>query len=58
MKTFREKCKELNYYKIQNYSLFKDKPYDYYEGFTGVDLLNTSTNYNFEFYQRQEYLLL
>ena len=41
VKTFREKCKESNYYKIQNYSLFKDKPYDYYEGFTGVDSCST-----------------
>ena len=35
IKTFRKKCKEDKYFVIQNYSLFKDKPHNYYKGFTG-----------------------
>lgn len=41
VKTFRKKCNEPDYYQIQNYSLFKDKPYNYYEGFTGIDSCST-----------------
>ena len=41
IKTFRKKCKEDKYFVIQNYSLFKDKPHNYYKGFTGVDSCST-----------------
>ena len=41
VKTFRKKCMEPDYYQIQNYSLFKDKPYNFYEGYTGIDSCST-----------------
>ena len=41
IKSFRIKCKELKYYSKRNYKAFRDKPYDYYEGFTGIDNCST-----------------
>ena len=41
VKTFRILCKENEYYLKKNYLAFKDKPDDYYKGFTGVDGCST-----------------
>jgi hypothetical protein len=41
VKTFRILCKEDEYYLKKNYLAFKDKPDNYYEGFTGVDGCST-----------------
>ena len=41
IKSFRIKCKELKYYSKRNYKAFRDKPDDYYEGFTGIDNCST-----------------
>jgi len=41
VKTFRMLCKKDEYYLKKNYLAFKDKPDDYYEGFTGVDGCST-----------------
>ena len=41
VKTFRILCKEDQYYLKKNYLAFKDKPDNYYEGFTGVDGCST-----------------
>ncbi len=41
VKTFRILCKKKEYYLKKNYLAFKDKPDDYYEGFTGVDSCST-----------------
>lgn len=41
LKTFRILCKKDEYYLKKNYLAFKDKPDDYYEGFTGVDGCST-----------------
>ncbi len=41
VKTFRIYCKKNEYYLKKNYLAFKDKPDDYYEGFTGVDGCST-----------------
>lgn len=37
IKSFRYECKKEKYYVIDNYLAFKDKPYDAYPGFAGVD---------------------
>ena len=50
IKSFRIKCKELKYYTKKNYKAFKDKPDDYYEGFTGIDNCSTHPhNYYIQF---------
>ena len=37
------------YYIIENYSAFKDKPYDHYPGYTGIDGCSTHPhNYYFQ----------
>ena len=41
IKSFRYECKKEEYYVIDNYLAFKDKPYDFYPGFTGVDGCST-----------------
>ena len=41
IKSFRVKCKESKYYIKKNYKAFRDKPDDYYEGFTGIDNCST-----------------
>ena len=41
VKTFRNLCKVDKYYLKKNYLAFKDKPDNYYEGFTGVDGCST-----------------
>lgn len=41
IKTFKILCKDERYFNKKNYLAFKDKPDDYYEGFTGVDSCST-----------------
>tara|TARA_B100001121_G_C18631241_1_gene594482 strand:+ start:357 stop:1286 length:930 start_codon:yes stop_codon:yes gene_type:complete len=41
VKTFRILCKKEKYYLKKNYLAFKNKPDDYYEGFTGIDSCST-----------------
>ena len=41
IKTFKVLCKDERYYKKKNYEYFKDKPDDYYKGFTGLDNCST-----------------
>ena len=49
VKSFREQCKKNQYYIIENYSAFKDKPHDYYPGYTGIDGCSTHPhNYYFQ----------
>lgn len=49
VKSFRDECKKDKYYIIENYSAFKDKPYDHYPGYTGIDGCSTHPhNYYFQ----------
>lgn len=41
VKSFRNVCKDERYYLKKNYKQFRDKPDDFYEGFTGVDGCST-----------------
>ena len=41
IKTFKILCKDERYFNKKNYLAFKDKPDDYYKGFTGVDSCST-----------------
>lgn len=41
VKSFRNVCKDERYYLKKNYKYFRDKPDDFYKGFTGVDGCST-----------------
>ena len=59
VKSFRDECKKDKYYIIENYSAFKDKPYDHYPGYTGIDGCSTILIIIiFSFYQKQEFFHL